>query len=134
MVPVTSIRNYTNQSCILVVVFFMERNSSGAHMEINSLTSRLSATEWNYLLVLAMPMTLLIVDPYLASSSLLLVSLLIRNASTSLSLTLVSLNQGLISFILRPKWQSILSDFIIFLELIFLNLSVACRIAKPLLI
>ena len=134
VVPVTSIRNYTNQSCILVVVIFLEQTSSSVNMEINSLTRTLSATEWNYLLVPAMPMPLMIVDPSLASYSILLVSLFIKNMSNSLSLTLVSLNQIFIYFILRPKWQSIFVRFYNFLEFIFLNLSVAWRIAKPLLI
>ena len=123
MVPVTSILNYTNQSCILVVVIFLEQTSSSVNMEINSLTRTLSATEWNYLLVLAMPMPLMIVDPSLASYSILLVSLFIKNMSNSLSLTLVSLNQIFIYFILRPKWQSIFVRFYNFLEFIFLSFS-----------
>ena len=94
----------------------------------------LSVKAWDYLLILNMPMLSLIADKYLLYSLLCLVSLFIVNLVKSLSSPLVPMNQRLLPFILRPKWNSISVVFYHFLALSLLKLSVAWRIYNPLLI
>ena len=81
-----------------------------------------------------MPVLSLIANKYLEYSLLCLVSLFIVNLVKSLSSPLVPMNQRLLTFILRPKWNGISVVFYNFLALSLLKLSVAWRIANPLLI